>query len=66
MPDRQVGMVEVVTRIAVHAELLHDALRRQVEVRGEGDDFVESEVGKGVIEPGAGPFRDRRLRTWWV
>ena len=50
MVRRQVGMIEVARRIGDHADLTHHALRGEVGVGSEGEDFVSIEVRERPVE----------------
>ena len=56
MAFRQAWMVEVVTRIVCHADLLHHAAGTQVCWNGERNYTVEFQVLKAVAEYGACAF----------
>ena len=51
---RQARMVEIVVRCAGHAEALHDPARALVGGNRHGDDFLQLELTKAVIECGPG------------
>ena len=46
MIDGKPGMIEVIGRIVMHADRLHDFLRRQVADRGKGHDFIQNQAIK--------------------
>jgi hypothetical protein len=52
-------MIEVVRRIALQANLFHYASRSHIRRNGEGDDFVEAELTKGITEHGLRAFRSQ-------
>jgi len=41
MIDGKLGMIEIIVRGVMHTDRLHDFLRRQIGLRGEGDDFLQ-------------------------
>lgn len=52
MTDGKVGVFKVIGAVTVHADGLHDFLRRQVAVSREGDDFVQRHTVKPAAQSG--------------
>jgi len=55
VPWRQPRMleIEILCRVVRHPELFHDPPRRVVRRHREGDDFLEAEPGKSVVDRGS-------------
>ena len=58
---REARVVEVVGRVAAHADFFHDALARQIDGGGEGDHLIEVERFPCIVKPGEGAFRGEAL-----
>ena len=48
MIDGKPGMIEVIGRIVMHADRLHDFLRRRIDGAGEGHHLLQAELGDSV------------------
>ncbi len=56
MIDGKLGVIEVIGRIVMHTNRLHDFLRRQITVSGKGHDFAQQQAVKPAAQSGPRRF----------
>ncbi len=57
MPDRQVGVIEVILRVANHPDLFHNATRLHVANSRQRNDLIKLQFMESKQHRGEGPFR---------